>query len=126
MGHWKQILWLYKYVPTNIINILELRHLISIVKSINPHINSMFCIVEKLVTSDKKVCPRFTLDSVGKARELTEPVLGNYELLTITNNGRVVYERRPTIDNSMSFYFYSIKTDFGANNFWLVSEILKY
>ena len=79
------------------------------------------------------ICPKFTLNSDGKSREVIPEILGVYELHNTMNNGRVVFNGtyKHAIDAMrIPIWFYSIHTNKeGLSNLkgaWMVRVILQY
>ena len=60
------------------------------------------------------VCPEFTLNSNGRARQLYPEIMGNYSLQPEKNNGRVVYRRKEMVYKYQMYsyvYLYSFNAE---------------
>ena len=75
------------------------------------------------------ICPEFTLDSYGSAREIVIPIFGDWRLHATRNNGRVVYQNINPVEMTTS-YLYSLHTNNAQlphlKNAWMVRKILQY
>ena len=69
----------------------------------------VICILDEI---DHNVCPEFTLNSNGRARQLYPEIMGDYSLQPEKNNGRVVYRSKEMVFKyQMHSYVYLFSFD---------------